>query len=128
MSKLKPTRGRLSQEQKSFLINNNDMPVAKLQTAVRRKFKRNLSITNLTNFYRKNEVKNRVSKKSITITKPKVWSMDENSFIIVDDNNNRVEIDINVFSRDFVKNLFNYKKQAEQRRFNETIQFWNKLY
>lgn len=127
MSKLKPTRGRLSQEQKSFLINNNDMPVAKLQTAFRRKFKRNLSITNLTNFYRKNEVKNRVSKKSITITKPKVWSMDENSFIIVDDNNNRVEIDINVFSRDFVKNLFNYKKQAEQRRFNETIQFWNKL-
>jgi len=127
MSKLKPTRGRLSQEQKSFLINNNEMPVAKLQTAFRRKFKRNLSITNLTNFYRKNEVKNRVSKKSITITKPKVWSMDENSFIIVDDNNNRVEIDINVFSRDFVKNLFNYKKQAEQRRFNETIQFWNKL-
>lgn len=127
MSKLKPTRGRLSKEQKSFLINNNDMPVAKLQTAFRRKFKRNLSITNLTNFYRKNEVKNRVSKKSITITKPKVWSMDENSFIIVDDNNNRVEIDINVFSRDFVKNLFNYKKQAEQRRFNETIQFWNKL-
>ena len=127
MSKLKPTRGRLSQEQKSFLINNNEMPVAKLQTAFRRKFKRNLSITNLTNFYRKNEVKNRVSKKSITITKPKVWSMDENSFIIVDDNNNRVEIDINVFSRDFVKNLFTYKKQAEQRRFNETIQFWNKL-
>lgn len=127
MSKLKPTRGRLSQEQKSFLINNNEMPVAKLQTAFRRKFKRNLSITNLTNFYRKNEVKNRVSKKSITITKPKVWSMDENSFIIVDDNNNRVEIDINVFSRDFVKNLFNYKKQAEQRKFNETIQFWNKL-
>lgn len=127
MSKLKPTRGRLSQEQKSFLINNNEMPVAKLQTAFRRKFKRNLSITNLTNFYRKNEVKNRVSKKSITITKPKVWSMDENSFIIVDDNNNRVEIDINVFSRDFVKNLFNYKKQAEQRKFNENIQFWNKL-
>lgn len=127
MSKLKTTRGRLSQEQKDFLINNNDMAVAKLQTAFRRKFKRNLSITNLTNFYRKNEVKNRVSKKSITISKSKVWSMDENSFIIVDDNNNKVEININVFGQDFVKNLFTYKKQAEQKRFNETIQFWNKL-
>jgi hypothetical protein len=127
MSKLKTTRGRLSQEQKSFLMNNNEMPVAKLQTAFRRKFKRNLSITNLTNFYRKNEVKNRVNKKSITISKSKVWSMDENSFIIVDDNNNKVEININVFGQDFVKNLFTYKKQAEQKRFNETIQFWNKL-
>ena len=127
MSKLKTTRGRLSQEQKDFLINNNEMTVAKLQTAFRRKFRRNLSITNLTNFYRKNEVKNKVSKKSIRIMKQKVWSMDENKFIIVDDNNNKVEIDINVFGQDFVKNLFTYKKQAEQKRFNETIQFWNKL-
>tara|TARA_X000000950_G_C13858236_1_gene637508 strand:+ start:680 stop:1063 length:384 start_codon:yes stop_codon:yes gene_type:complete len=127
MSKLKTTRGRLSQEQKDFLINNNEMTVAKLQTAFRRRFKRNLSITNLTNFYRKNEVKNKVSKKSIRIMKPKAWSMDENKFIIVDDNNNKVEIDINVFGQDFVKNLFTYKKQAEQKRFNKTIQFWNKL-
>ena len=127
MSKLKTTRGRLSQEQKDFLINNNEMTVAKLQTAFRRRFKRNLSITNLTNFYRKNEVKNKGSKKSIRIMKPKAWSMDENKFIIVDDNNNKVEIDINVFGQDFVKNLFTYKKQAEQKRFNKTIQFWNKL-
>ncbi len=127
MSKLKTTRGRLSQEQKDFLINNNEMTVAKLQTAFRRKFRRNLSITNLTNFYRKNEVKNKLSKKSIRIMKPKAWSMDENKFIIVDDNNNKVEININVFGQDFVKNLFTYKKQAEQKRFNETIQFWNKL-
>jgi hypothetical protein len=127
MSKLKTTRGRLSQEQKDFLINNNEMTVAKLQTAFRRKFRRNLSITNLTNFYRNNEVKNKVSKKSIRIIKPKAWSMDENKFIIVDDNNNKVEININVFGQDFVKNLFTYKKQAEQRKFNETIQFWNKL-
>ena len=127
MSKLKTTRGRLSQEQKDFLINNNEMTIAKLQTAFRRKFRRNLSITNLTNFYRKNEVKNKVSKKSIRIMKPKAWSMDENKFIIVDDNNNKVEININVFGQDFVKNLFTYKKQAEQRKFNETIQFWNKL-
>jgi hypothetical protein len=127
MSKLKTTRGRLSQEQKDFLINNNEMTVSKLQTAFRRKFRRNLSITNLTNFYRKNEVKNKVSKKSIRIMKPKAWSMDENKFIIVDDNNNKVEIDINVFGQDFVRNLFNYKKQSEQRKFNETIQFWNKL-
>ena len=47
--------------------------------------------------------------------KPKAWSMDENKFIIVDDNNNKVEIDINVFGQDFVKNLFTYKKQAEQK-------------
>lgn len=127
MSKLKTTRGRLSQEQKDFLINNNEMTVSKLQTAFRRKFRRNLSITNLTNFYRNNEVKNKVSKKSIRIIKPKAWSMDENKFIIVDDNNNKVEININVFGQDFVKNLFTYKKQAEQRKFNETIQFWNKL-
>ena len=54
MSNLKSTRGKLSQEQRDFLINNSEMPVAKLQSQFRKKFNRKISVNNLTNFYRRN--------------------------------------------------------------------------
>jgi hypothetical protein len=129
MSKLKLTRGSLSQEQKQFLIENKDLSLSKLQRSFAKKFNRRMSVRNMTNFYRRLEPvrKESLDKVSISISKHKQWSMDDNKFIVIDAKDNKVEINLDVFTKEFVKNLCAFKKQAEERKFNESIEFWNKL-
>lgn len=125
MSKIKTTRGRLSQEQKDFLIKNNDMSVAKLQTAFRRKFKRKISVNNLTNFFKKHE--NVVERKSVDVMNEYAWSIGDEFVLITNDQDVEITIPLNVFCEDFVRTLSRQKQISERKKLEAKLEFWNNL-
>jgi len=123
MSNLKSTRGKLSQEQRDFLINNSEMPVAKLQTQFRKKFNRKISVNNLTNFYRRN-MENNTPSFFDTNTE---YAFGADRVSLRNSNGDEVIVDIALFTDEFVKNLADAKKFQIENEFENKLRFWGNI-
>jgi hypothetical protein len=121
MSNLKSARGKLSQEQRDFLITNSEMPTTKLKTEFRRKFNRKISVTSLANFY------SRTNSEPTNFDEHTTCNFDTEYVYLRNSNGDEVKIDARVFSKSFLSEVASMKQIQLRREHDNAVLFWNNL-
>jgi|TARA_R100000278_G_C5462186_1_gene161302 hypothetical protein len=121
MSNLKSARGKLSQEQRDFLITNSEMPTTKLKTEFRRKFNRKISVNSLANFY------SRTNSEPINFDDRTTCNFDTEYVYLRNSNGDEVRIDARVFSKNFLAEVASMKQIQLRREHDNAVLFWNNL-
>ena len=121
MSNLKSARGKLSQEQRDFLITNSEMPTTKLKTEFRRKFNRKISVNSLANFY------SRTNSTPTNFDEHTTCNFDTEYVYLRNSNGDEVKIDARVFSKNFLSEVASMKQIQLRREHDNAVLFWNNL-
>ena len=121
MSNLKSARGKLSQEQRDFLITNREMRTKKWKKEFRRKFNRKISVNSLANVYSRNK------SEPTNFDEHTTCNFDTEYVYLRNSNGDEVKIDARVFSKNFLSEVASMKQIQLRREHENSVLFWNNL-